>query len=77
MTDKRESEKSAKKTYTSQIRATQKYLGKFYIMRTRLPLEYEQVLKDAARDRGVSLNQLMVELIEREFITPACNEKRG
>lgn len=76
MTDKRESEKSAKKTYTSQIRATQKYLGKFYIMRTRLPLEYEQVLKDAARDRGVSLNQLMVELIEREFITPANTEKR-
>lgn len=77
MTDKRESEKSAKKTYTSQIRATQKYLGKFYILRTRLPLDYEQMLKDAARDRGVSLNQMMVELIEREFITPANSTKRG
>ena len=76
MTDQRESEKSAKKTYTSQIRATQKYLGKFYIMRTRLPLEYEQVIKDAARDRGVSLNQMMVELIEREFITPSSSKKR-
>lgn len=77
MTDKRESEKSAKKTYTSQIRATQKYLGKFYILRTRVPLEWESLLKDIARDRGVSLNQLMLELIEREFITPANSTKRG
>lgn len=76
MTEKREIEKSATKTYKSQIRATKKYMEKFYVLRTRLPLEYEQVLKDAARDRDVSLNQMMVELIEREFITPAGNEKR-
>lgn len=76
MTEKKEIvEKSVKKTYTSQIRATQKYLDKFYIMRTRLPLEWEPVLKEIACDRGVSLNQLMLELIEREFITPASNEK--
>lgn len=77
MTEKKERvENSVKKTYTSQIRATQKYLGKFYIMRTRLPLEWEQVLKDLAHDRGISLNQMMVELIEREFIAPSSNKKR-
>lgn len=77
VTEKKEDEKKSVKTaYTSRTRATMRYLEKFYVLRTRLPLEYEQVLKDAARDRGVSLNQLMVELIERELITPANTEKR-
>lgn len=76
MTEKKEIvEKSVKKTYTSQIRATQKYLDKFYIMRTRLPLEWEPVLKDIARDRGVSLNQLVADTIERELINKSSNEK--
>ena len=76
MTEKKEIvEKSVKKTYTSQIRATQKYLDKFYIMRTRLPLEWEPVLKDIARDRGVSLNQLVADTIEWELINKSSNEK--
>lgn len=77
MTTKKTIEKSVKKTYASQIRASQKYMDKFYVLRTRVPLEYEQVLKDLAHDRGISLNQMMVELIEREFITPANSTKRG
>lgn len=76
VTEKKEDEKKSVKTaYTSRTRATMRYLEKFYVLRTRLPLEYEQVLKDAARERGISLNQMIVDLIEREFITPANTEK--
>lgn len=76
-TKKKENEKKSVKptAYTSRTRATMRYLEKFYVLRTRLPLEYEQVLKDAARERGISLNQMIVDLIEREFITPANAEK--
>lgn len=76
MTKKKATETSVKKTYASQIRASQKYMERFYVLRTRLPLEYEDILKDAARERGESLNQMMVELIEREFITPSSSKKR-
>lgn len=77
VTEKKEDEKKSVKTaYTSRTRATMRYLEKFYVLRTRLPLEYEEILKGAARDRGISLNQMMVELIEREFITPSSNKKR-
>lgn len=61
-------EQETKKTYNSSIKAAMRYQSKFYMARVRLPLEWEEILKQAASDENVSLNTLISNVIEREII---------
>lgn len=49
----------------SQKKATEKYLEKFDTIRTRVPKGDSEKYKDFAKQHGVSLNALVVSLLEK------------